>query len=271
MARCHNCNAPYTVEWRVCEYCGALRPPREQNAQCADHVNPYREAEAARQSREREEERKRKQVEQEVRSNLDLSIQTSTLLVATNRGVIAALVGLVGIACFFPVGALVGLFYYYRVRFLAADARKPVPLRNRLTLFMSLVGIAVGALEWLVVIPEFRQDAAREEELEARLEGTRTQPTLTREVACDLLELNLLKNNMFDYTIKDSFFCHNGVVMQEGSKAMLHEVRIVKTGTRAYADPYTCFEWAGSSWQVTHVRDDAGCGIPPASAEPTAP
>lgn len=269
MERCHSCHAPYTAVVPTCEYCGALTPEGMRKQRAAEQQQAEEQQAAERAAERREREARRAREEEEAQQALHLrAARSAELRTSVSRGFTSSVIGV--LLCGVPLGSFVSLFYLHRARKLAVELGEKLPGRVWPSLLLNGVGLWAGGIIWLVLTPLLWKQSAREDALRNRLVDARMEPALSREAACDLLELYLLKeNDGYKYSIESTLRCDSAMVEQVGPNAMLRGASILtstKDGT-----VFACLAYMYSSWRVQEVRDEAGCTASPASADAAQP
>ncbi|XXF78219.1 hypothetical protein P2318_00235 [Myxococcaceae bacterium GXIMD 01537] len=243
--KCESCHAPLVAGVVVCSYCKALTPFGAELQRKATFSAVEEE------EREREEEREQARRFAEERREVALAEAETSARNALKFSV----VGLLCCGCI-PL-SLVGIYQAKRSERLAAEAGVASHFHATLGRLLGWFGVVANVLLLGTGAVGVYRDNVRKEELIAKLETAATQEPLTRQTACELLELYVLqRRGDTSDPLRYGFEC-DGSVEQSGKQAVL---RVSLKRVEGKRSPYTfaCLV-RDSAWWVRAVRDDARC------------
>lgn len=251
MTKCTSCGAGLDASARQCPYCGTVT---------VFGIEAQRlEAEHA---------RRRELQQHEVHLHKAAGRQNQATNQLEQNATYALVTSLTGsLCCCFPA-SIASIVLFFRVRGIAREHSLVMPTRALVALVISVLGLLTTTGVYTSFLLEQRAHQERVDQLRARLEGPRAQPTLDRATACGLAELHVLDNG-FDATqgmsIKD-ILCP-GHVVQTGETATLDAFQF-RAGA-ATEVLRVCLAQA-PTWSVLGFRRTAGCDEP-SDLAPAAP
>ncbi len=239
--RCPSCNAPLEPLSTRCTFCNFVTPLGQLEAERALHEARAREAQsqayAAQQASMAQ-----------AAAAREVARKATWALVAT---------GLAFFICCGPMGWL-GAFFAWRSLSLAGKHGIAKPA----SAYVSLVLAALGTLMMVFVIVVGRTEDKKKEErlgqVEARSKAGRTKEPLDPKIACDIVEIHLLKEgrNGAQLPSDGTVTCAGGAFASRGTTARLDGIHVEKSGKSEILR--ACFG-KSARWYLLDLAPEGDC------------